>query len=552
MREGNPIHFMLAVIWPQQLDPLHSMVLSALVAAIPLILVLVLMGGFRKSGLFASVCGLGTAGLLAIFIWRMPPSLVLWSAAYGFVYAVWPILWIVFGGLWLYNLTQDTGKFELLRRWMEEHASGDACIQAILVAFCFGALLEGSAGFGTPVAVTACLLAGLGFKPRQAVIVALISNTAPVAFGGLGLPIVALAGVTGLDLFQLSSMAGRQVPFLSFILPAYLVWVVARGKGLRRTWPAALVAGSSFALAQFLVSNLWGPYATDIVAALTSIAALVTFLRLWAPGSAPQRQLGKESPALLAGANPGPECLSFRQAFAGWLPWAILSAVMILWSYLKLFQTGQIMIPIPSLHNGVLITLYQRPYSALYSFQPLGIGTAVIAATVLTALCFGVRGQVLQKSGTKTLRQLRLPGLTVMMIVGLAYLYNYSGMAYTLGAAVARIGPAFPLVSSYLGWMACFLSGSDTASNLLFGNLQVAAAHQLHLSPVLLAATNSTGAVTGKMISPQNIAVGVTTVGLIGQEGRILRGTFWHSILLTAMLGLVALAQAYWLTGMVP
>jgi len=528
------------------------MVLSALVAALPLILVLVLMGGLRKSGLFASACGLGTAGLLAILVWHMPMALVLWSAAFGFIYALWPILWIVFGGLWLYNLTQDTGKFELLRRWMEEHASGDACIQAILVAFCFGALLEGSAGFGAPVAVTACLLVGLGFEQRQAVIVALIANTAPVAFGGLGIPIVALAGVTGLDLSKLSAMVGRQVPFLSFILPAYLVWVVARGKGLRRTWPAALVAGSTFALAQFLVSNLWGPYATDIIAASASIAALVTFLRVWAPGGAGQRPLGDESPVLLAVADPEPAALSLKQAFAAWLPWAMLSVVMVLWSYLKLVQTGQVTIPIPILHNGVLITLYQKSYSALFSFQPLGPGTAVLTSTALTALCFGVRGQVFLKSGSKTLRQLRLPGLTVMVIVGLAYLYNYSGMAYTLGAAVARVGPAFPLVSSYLGWVACFLSGSDAASNLLFGNLQVAAAHQLHLSPLLLAATNSSGAVTGKMISPQNIAVGVTTVGLIGQEGKILRVTFWHSILLAAMLSLVAFAQAYWLPGMVP
>ncbi len=544
--------FALAVIWPQPLDPLHSMALSALVAALPLILVLLLMGGLRKSGLFATTCGLGAAGLLAMLVWHMPPALALWSAAYGFLYALWPILWIVFGGLWLYNLTQDTGKFELLRRWMEKHASGDPCIQAILVAFCFGALLEGSAGFGAPVAVTACLLVGLGFEPRQAVIVALIANTAPVAFGGLGIPIVALAGVTGLDLSQLSAMVGRQVPFLSFILPAYLVWVVARGKGLRRTWPAALVAGSTFALAQFLVSNLWGPYATDVIAASASIAALVTFLRFWAPGGADQRRLAEESSASPAAGNPGPTGLSLRQAFAAWLPWAILSAVMILWSYLKLLQMGQITIPIPSLNNGILITLYQKPYSALYSFQPLGPGTAVLVATVLTALFFGVRRQVFWKSGSKTLRQLRLPGLTVMIIVGLAYLYNYSGMAYTLGAAVARVGPAFPLVSSYLGWAACFLSGSDAASNLLFGNLQVAAAHQLHLSPVLLAATNSSGAVTGKMISPQNIAVGVTTVGLIGQEGRILRATFWHSILLAALFSLVAFAQAYWLPRMIP
>jgi len=542
----------LTAIWPQPLDPLHSMALSALVAALPLILVLVLMGGLRKSGLFASTCGLAAAGLLALLVWHMPLTLVLWSAAYGFIYAIWPILWIVFGGLWLYNLTQDTGKFDLLRRWMEDHASGDPCIQAILVAFCFGALLEGSAGFGAPVAVTACLLVGLGFESRRAVIVALIANTAPVAFGGLGIPIVALAGVTGLDLSQLSAMVGRQVPFLSFILPAYLVWVVARGKGLRRTWPAALVAGSTFALAQFLVSNLWGPYATDVIAASVSIAALVTFLHVWAPAHGDQRTLGDESPAPLADTDTVPTTLSLRQAVAAWLPWAMLSVVMVFWSYLKLLQKGQVTIPIPGLHNGVLISLYQKPYSALYSFQPLGPGTAVFVATALTALCFGVRRQAFWKSGLKTLRQLRLPGVTVMVIVGLAYLYNYSGMAYTLGAAAARIGPAFPLVSSYLGWVACFLSGSDAASNLLFGNLQVAAAHQLHLNPLLLAATNSSGAVTGKMISPQNIAVGVTTVGLIGQEGRILRATFWHSILLAAMLGLLALAQAYCVPWIIP
>lgn len=540
-----------ALIWPQPLDPLHSIVLSTLVAALPLIVVLVLMGGLRRSGLFSSACGLGVAALLAITVWRMPFVLMLWSAAFGFVYALWPILWIVFGALWLYNLTQDTGAFDLLRRWIEENASRDACIQAILVAFCLGALLEGSAGFGAPVAVTACLLAGLGFEPRKAVVVALIANTAPVAFGGLGIPIVALAGVTGLDLSKLSAAVGRQVPLLSLILPAYLVWVIARGAGLRRTWPAALVAGSSFASAQFLVSNFWGPYAADIIAAAASIASLIIFLRVWVPGGAEQKHFLDVSPASVAAAS-RPAALSLKQALVAWLPWVMLAAVMILWSSLKLLQRGQITLAIPLLHNGVLITLYQKPYSAIYSFQPLGAGTAAVAATALTALCLRVRGQVLWKSGSKALRQLQVPGLTVMLIVGLAYLYNYSGMAYALGAAVARIGPSFPLVSGYLGWVACFLSGSDTASNLLFGNLQVAAAHQLHLSPILLAATNSSGAVAGKMISPQNIAIGVTTVGLIGQEGRILRATFWHSILLTAIISLVAFAQAYWLTGMVP
>jgi L-lactate transport len=538
-------------VWPQPLDPLHSVALSALAAVIPLAVVLILMGVLRKSGLFASACGLASAAILALWVWGMPVKLALGSVGFGLAYAIWPIMWVVFTALWLYNLCCDTGKIELLRRWMEHHASGDPCIQAILVAFCFGSLIEGTAGFGAPVAMTSFLLVGLGFQPRRAVIVSLIANTAPVAFGSLGIPIVALAGVTGLDVLKLAAMTGRQIPLLSLILPAYLVLVVGGGKGLRRCWPAALVAGLSFSATQFVVSNLWGPYAADILASLMAIAALTVFLRIWRPEAS---TAGRNASEISSAAPMKAEraSLSDGVAFAGWLPWALLSAVMVLWSYLKLFQKGQAAIAIPGLHNAVLITLYQKPYAALYAFQPMAAGTACLVAAVLMAVFIGARPRVFLSSGKKTLKQLRLPGLTVMLIVGLAYLYNYSGMAYTLGAAVARMGRGFPLVSSYLGWAACFLSGSDTASNLLFGNLQVAAARQLHLNPILLAATNCTGAVTGKMISPQNIAVGVTTVGLIGEEGSVLRGTFWHSVLLAAMISVLAYAQAYWMPWMVP
>jgi L-lactate transport len=544
----------LALIWPQPLDPLQSVGFSAVVAAIPLVVVLVLMGVFHKGGFFASACGLVTAGALAVFIWRMPVGLVVRSVGFGFLYGLWPIMWIVFAGLWLYNLSSFAGKFELLRRWMAQHASGDACIQALLVAFCFGALLESCVGFGAPVAVTAFLLVGLGFEPRRAVVVALLANTAPVGFGAMGIPIVALRDVTGLELSKLSAMVGRQLPFLSLIVPLYLVWAVERGKGLKRVWPAALVTGISYAAAQFLVSNLWGPYAADIIAASVSIAALIGFLRIWSPAGTTSEGSDQmtPTPSMVMTRETQHTPLSAGASFAAWLPWFMLSAVMMVWSYLKLFQNGQLTLPIPGLHQEIFITLYQQPYAALYRFRPLDVGTAVLVATVLTALCLRVSLRDFVDSGSKTLHQVRLPGLTVMVIVGLAYLYNYSGMAYTLGAAAARIGSAFPLVSSYLGWVACFLSGSDTAANLLFGNLQVAAAHQLHLSPVLLAATNSSGGVISKMISPQNIAVGVTTVGLIGQEGNILRRTFWPSVVLAALLGLLAFAQAYWLTWMVP
>lgn len=539
----------LAVIWPQPLDPFHSTALSALVAAVPLAVVLILMGVLRRGGLLASTCGLLSAAALALTVWHMPLHLAAWSVVYGFVFATWSILWIVFNALWLYNLSVRAGSFDLLRRWIEQHASGDASIQAILVAFSFGALLEGSAGFGAPVAVTGFLLVGLGFEPIRAVVISLIANTAPVAFGALGVPIVALAGVTGIDVMKLSSMVGRQLPLLSFFLPAYLTLVVAGYAGLRRNWAAAVIGGSSFAAAQFLVSNLWGPFVTDIVAALTSIAVLTAYLKL-RKGTG-MRPVGA-AVATEPGKHPVYERLSPGAGVKAWLPWASLCLVMILWSYFNLSQRGQFPVAMGSLHNGVLITLYQKPYAASYLFQPLTGGTAVLVATGLTALCFRVKPAVFVESGMKAGRQLATPGLTVLMIVGLAYLFNYSGMAYTIGAAVARVGAVFPIVSSYLGWIACFLSGSDTSSNLLFGNLQVAAAHNLHLSPVLLAATNSSGAVTGKMISPQNIAVGVTTVGLIGREGDVLRRTFWHSIVLAGLLGVLAFAQAYWIPSVVP
>ena len=532
-------------VWAQPLNPLHAIGLSALAAALPMLLLLFLMGGLRKSGYISAAWALAGACLAAVTVWRMPVKLALSSMIYGVVYGLWPIMWIVLAALWLYNLTVDTGKFDLLRRWMGKHASGDMRIQAVLVAFCFGALLEGTAGFGVPVAVAAFLLVGLGFSSQKAVTLSLLANTAPVAFGGLGIPIVALAAVTGLDQMKLSAMVGRQLPFLSLLIPAFLVLVASGRKGLRETWPAAFVAGGSFAIVQFAVSNYGGPYAADVLASLTSIAALILFLRVWNPALSGRPS---DAPAKI---KESPE-LSSSEAVIAWAPWVILAGVMVVWSYFKLFQRAQATLHVPFLHNTVFITLYHRPYAAIYQFQPLAAGTAALAAVLITAFVLRASPAVLLDSGWKTFRQLLLPGLTVVLIVALAFLYNYSGMAYTLGAALAGLGAFFPFVSGYLGWLACFLSGSDTASNLLFGNLQVAVAHQIGVNPILLAATNSSGAVTGKMISPQNIAVGVTTVGLVGHEGEVLRTTFWYSILLALGLSVLAFAQAYWLKWMIP
>ena len=538
----------LAFVWPQPLAPVGNLGISALVATLPLGVVLIFMGGLRKSGALSAALGLATALLLAILVWGMPLHLAVLSSLYGFAYAVWPILWMVFAGLWLYNLTVDIGNFDLLRRWMSENASGDPCIQVILVAFCFGALLEGTSGFGTPVAVAGFLLLGLGFTARRAVTLALIANTTSVAFGGLGIPIVALAGVTGLSLMKLSAMVGRQLIFLSLILPGYLVWVAAGHKGLKRVWPIALAGGASFALAQFVSSNYWGPYATGIVSAMFSIACVVWLLRVWKPAPPPV----DAGPARVENPPAREERLTAWQSFTAWTPWVLLAAVMVAWSYLHLFTVGQWNIIVPHLHNGIFLTLYNKLYTAVFPFQSLAAGTAGLVAVILTALLFRVPPRTVVQSGTKTLRQLRMAALTVGSIVALAYLYNYSGMAYTLGASLAGLGKIFPLVSGFLGWVACFLSGSDTSANLLFGNLQVAAAHQIGVSPVLLAATNSSGAVAGKMISPQNIAVGVTTVALAGHEGEVLRSTFGHSLLLALLISLIAFAQAYWLSWMIP
>jgi len=532
-------------LWVQPIVPWHSLALSAAVAALPLVVVLVVMGVLRKPGYTAAGSGLLCSLLLASLIWRMPLKLELASVGFGFVYALWPIMWIVFAALWLYNLSVETGKFDLLRRWMEHHASGDMRVQAVMVAFCFGALLEGTAGFGAPVAVTAFLLLALGFSANRAVTLSLIANTTPVAFGALGIPIVALAAVTGLDQMKLSAMVGRQLPFMSLLLPAYLIVFLSGRKGLKGAWPAALVAGGTFALIQFIVSNYWGPYAVDVLASLTSIVALTIFLRFWKPEE-----------IMRSGARAtdfeGIPRLSLADSVGAWTPWVLLAVVMVVWSLFKVFTRLQMSVPVPWLDHAVYISLYHKSYSAIYNFQPLAAGTAALTATFIAALLLRASLETFIRSGLTTLRQLLLPGLTVLLIVGLSYIYNYSGMAYTLGAALASLGRWFPVASGFLGWVACFLSGSDTASNLLFGNLQVAAGHQLGFSPILLAATNSSGAVTGKMISPQNIAVGVTTVGLARKEGGILREVFWHSIAFAAMLSLLASAQAYILGGMVP
>jgi len=497
-----------------------NLFLSFLVGLIPIVVVLVMLGALRRPAWQAALSGLIIGLLIAIGVWQMPLGLAASSTLNGMIFALLPVMWIVWNAMWLYNIAVRSGKFELFRRWMVYNVPADKRILLILIGFCFGALMEGIAGFGTPVAIGSALLIALGFPALEAITLTLIFNTTPVAFGALGTPITTLAGVTGLHAAALSAMVGRQLPFFSLLLPFYALIVFTGFRSLRTTWPVALVAGASFALTQFVVSNFLGPQLPDVLASLVSLLCVIGFVQVWKPRDVEQyrahfvsTRFGSEAATAIdeeAVPVPSPETSdppakesrpTAGEAILAWTPWVLVTAVVIAWTYLKVAAVGQQSIKWPGLHNAIFLTLYHKPYTALYNFQPLGTGTAILVAVVLTALVVIAAGsgpKVVALALADTWKQLRFAILTVMLIIGLAYLFNYSGMAYTLGLAISNVGAIFPFFAVFLGWVAVFLSGSDTSGNALFGNLQVVAAKQLHLSPVLMAASNSTGGVVGK------------------------------------------------------
>jgi lactate permease len=528
----------------QPLTPVSaSLPASFLVAAAPIAVVLVLMGVLRRPAWMASLAGLIIGLLLAIDVWNFPVSMALDSVAAGAVFALWPIMWIVVNALLLFNIVVGTGRFDALRSWVVRRLPSDKRIVLVVIGFCFGALLEGVAGFGTPVAITSAVLIMTGFEPLDALVFTLIFNTAPVAFGALGAPVTTLASVTGLPDVQLGAMIGRQLPFFALLLPFYVTGVYGGWRSVKALWPILLVAGGSFALTQFAVSNYVSYALTDVLASLVSLIACTGFLALWKPAPDPQFATSYSEADRAPSRIPG---------WQGWLPWIGVSAVVIVWTLEKVNLIGQVKLPWPGLDKQVFITLYGKPYAAVWTFQPLATGTAILVTALVTAVLFGCGPKAFAAAVAQTWRQSRLAILTVTAIVGLAYLMNYSGMTYTLGMGVASAGVVFPLLSAFLGWVAVFLSGSDTSGNALFGNLQVVAARQLHLSPVLIAAANSSGGVMGKMISPQNISTGASTTALKGHEGRILGRTFLHSIILTLLLGLLVAAQQHLAPWMIP
>lgn len=543
--------------WTQVYNPLGNLLLSALVAALPVVVLLGLLAFFHVKAHVAAIAGLLTSMAIALFVYGMPTSLAIASAANGAAFGLFPIGWIVLCAIFVYDITVETGKFEIIKDTIAGLAS-DRRIQALLIAFSFGAFIEGAAGFGTPVAISAAMLIGLGFKPLLAAGVALIGNTAPVAFGALGTPLIALARVTGLPLEQLSAMVGRQLPFFSVLIPFWLVWAMAGFRGMREVWPACLASGLSFAIVQFLVSNYHGPWVVDIAGAIASILSLIILLKFWQPKKT--WRFDHETEAETMATHQAHQTGS-REALIAWMPWVILSVLVFVWglpqvkAFLNSVSTYDLAVPF--LNKLVLrappVVATPKPEEAIFSFNWLSAtGTGLLISGVLSGFFLGLGPGKLVRIFGKTIWRVRWSLLTIAAMLALGFNTRFAGLDATMGLAFASTGVLFPFFSPILGWLGVALTGSDTSSNVLFGNLQQITAEQVGVSPVLAAAANSSGGVMGKMIDAQSIVVAGVATGQEGNEGEILRYVFFHSIALAVMVGLLVLAQAYVFKGVVP
>jgi lactate permease len=527
---------------------------------------------FHVRAHIAALAGLGSSLLVAIVVYGMPVPLAMAAAANGAAFGLFPIGWIVLCAIFLYDITIVTGTFEIVKHSIAGLAS-DRRIQALLIAFSFGAFIEGAAGFGTPVAISAAMLIGLGFKPLPAAGLSLIGNTAPVAFGALGTPILALATVTNLPLEDLSAMVGRQLPFFSVIVPFWLVWVMAGYRGMCEVWPACFVSGATFAIAQFAVSNYHGPWVVDIAGAIISIASLILLLRFWQPrkvwrfADEPVETLATSAVASGPGgvaARPAPSpaaTASPREVYMAWMPWVVLSVFVFIWGLpqMKAFLNSLsiLQFQVPYLHLAisrvppVVTEAHSEP--AVFAFNWLSAtGTSLLIAGIISGLLLGQSPAALVRIFGGTLHRVRFSLLTIAAMLALGYTTRYGGLDATMGLAFASTGSLFPFFSPILGWLGVALTGSDTSSNVLFGNLQQITAEQVGISPLLAAASNSSGGVMGKMIDAQSIVVAGVATGQVGGEGEILRYVFWHSLVLAAMVGVLVYLQAYVFTWMIP
>ncbi len=540
--------------WTQNYTPMGgSLAASTLVAAAPLVLLLGLLAFCKVRAHWAVLISLVSVHLAAVFVYHMPAPMALAASAYGALFGLMPIGWIILHVVFLYDITVKTGQFDIVRQSIAG-LSADRRIQALLIAFSFGAFIEGAAGFGAPVAISAAMLIGIGFRPLLAAMLALIGNTAPVAFGSLGIPIVSLAQVTGLPLLELSAMTGRQLPFFSLLIPFWLVAAMTGWRAMVEVWPACLVGGVSFAIVQFLVSNYHGPWLVDTASALASIGALLLLLRFWRPRTT--WRFSDEA------TDAGP---AIRQSgaviFRAWMPWIILTVVVFVWALpatkAALNDLWSPRFPVPYLDGAVFkappLAPEPRAESAVYVFNLLSAtGTAPLLTALIAGWLLGLRPLELIRIYGRTIWRVRLSLLTISGMLALAFTSRFAGLDSTLGLAFASTGWFFPFFSPLLGWLGVALTGSDTASNVLFGNLQQVTAQQVGISPVLAAAANSTGGVMGKMIDAQSIVVASVATGQHGEEGKILRSVFWHSLALAVLVGVFVMIQAYVFPGMVP
>jgi lactate permease len=553
--------------WPQGYDPFGHWWLSTIFAAFPVIVLLGTLAFLHMKAHYSAVLGLVTALLIAVGIFHMPVKMASITAIYGACTGLFPIGWIILNVIFLYRMTLETGRFKVMQQSMTG-ITQDTRLQLLLIAFSFGAFFEGASGFGTPVAVTAAILIGLGFKPLQASGLSLIANTAPVAYGALGTPIIALAGVTGFSEFTLGAQVGRILPFFSVLVPFWLVWAYAGYKGMKEIWPAITVAGVTFAIPQFLISNFHGPWLTDIGAAIISMLCLIGFLKIWQPKTIwglEGKQEGEQRAAR------GQHGYSRGEVARAWLPWLVLSVCVFCWgsitgkammntpektfTSMKAWSTPPSKITNPQIPVTGLNKLSQRmppvvvkptAEAAVFGFNWLSAtGSGILFAAIISGFIMGLSLPKIVVMWWQTLWHIRFSLMTIAAMLSLGVLTRYSGVDATMGLAFARTGHLYPFFGTLLGWLGVALTGSDTASNVLFGSLQKISAQQLGLSPILMGAANSAGGVMGKMIDAQSIVVASTATEWYGHEGEILRYVFFHSIALAALVGILVTFEAY-------
>ncbi len=573
------------MVWQQIYDPFANPVLSTLMAAVPVVVMLAALAFFHIKAHIAALLALGSALLISVFAFGMPASMAGSAALYGAANGLLPIGWIVLNIIFLHRLTTENGSFKVLQDSLAR-ITDDRRLQLLLIAFCFGAFFEGAAGFGTPVAVTGAILIGLGFSPLAASGLALIANTAPVAFGALGTPIITLAKVTGLDEMELSAMVGRQLPFFSVIVPFWLIWAFAGWRKMLEVWPAILVAGVTFAVPQYLVSNFHGPMLVDVIAALISMACLTGFLRVWKPATVHTSAAltGRVDNSKVEDDGKAAVATTFTQSgqrsvFKAWLPWIILTVFVFAWGtagFKNLFDTRPALDPasgaamldpqgkplreanpvfapvftFDSIHQQIEkvppVVPAPKKEDAQYKFTWFtATGSGIFLAAILGGLLMGYSPLELGRQYLRTLWVVRYSLITIVAMLALGFLTRYSGLDATMGLAFAATGIFYPMFGTLLGWLGVALTGSDTASNVLFGGLQRVTAEQLGLSPVLMAAANSSGGVMGKMVDAQSIVVASTATRWYGHEGEILRYVFFHSIVLAVLVGCLVTLQAY-------